>query len=126
MKRLTTLVFAILLAIAFLSPGYSAPKFGACKGLSKNACSKSSGCVWVKGHTRKNGAQVKAHCRGKGKKGFSKSKSKKGDLKNKKSKGDLRDKNKKKRDKKKYNKRDKKRNKKNYKKKNGKEYIEEK
>jgi hypothetical protein len=37
-----------------------------CKGLEEKACGANSTCSWVKARTKKDGKEVKAHCRGKG------------------------------------------------------------
>jgi hypothetical protein len=39
-----------------------------CKGLEESACAASSDCRWQAGYTRKDGIEVKSHCRSSGKK----------------------------------------------------------
>ena len=36
-----------------------------CKGLETAACGEQTSCYWVEGYQRKDGANVKAHCRAK-------------------------------------------------------------
>lgn len=37
-----------------------------CKGLEEKACGANDACSWIKARTKKDGKEVKAHCRGKG------------------------------------------------------------
>jgi hypothetical protein len=39
-----------------------------CKGLDESACVGSGDCRWQAGYTRKDGIEVKSHCRSSGKK----------------------------------------------------------
>jgi len=57
-------VFACLTiaAAAFAIPG-TAPAASYCKGLSESACTSTDGCKWRQQITRKDGVNVKAHCR---------------------------------------------------------------
>lgn len=38
----------------------------ACRGLAADRCGVQSGCLWVKGYTRKDGKAVDGYCRSKG------------------------------------------------------------
>jgi hypothetical protein len=38
----------------------------ACRGLVADRCGSQSGCLWVKGYTRKDGKAVSGYCRTKG------------------------------------------------------------
>lgn len=43
----------------------SASTAASCKGLDTTACGEQTSCYWVDGYQRKDGANVKAHCRAK-------------------------------------------------------------
>jgi hypothetical protein len=59
-------ILAAFLGLALLGAG--APAHSECKGLKKDACTKTDGCQWVKGHKRGKGG-VAGYCRKKPKKG---------------------------------------------------------
>ncbi len=67
MKKITTLVFALAIAFAFIAPdANSAPKPSECNGLKAKECKKNPGCTWVKKFKKKDGKVVKGYCKGKG------------------------------------------------------------
>lgn len=64
------LIFSALAAGAVLLMSAGAPAFAAdsaCKGLAQVKCEGASSCSWVKGYKTKEGKNVAAYCRTKGK-----------------------------------------------------------
>ena len=58
---------ALILVLSALSLTSHAQAASQCKGLKAQACSQSGACSWVAGYERKDGREVKAFCRSKGK-----------------------------------------------------------
>ena len=66
------LIISAFAAGAFLLLSAGAPAIAAdsaCKGLAKTKCEGASSCSWVKGYKTKEGKNVAAYCRTKGKGG---------------------------------------------------------
>ena len=65
-KQHGSIALGMLATVAALALGAaSAQAASACKGLEKAACERNTSCTWVDGYTRKDGAKVSAHCKGK-------------------------------------------------------------
>jgi hypothetical protein len=58
---------ALLLGMSIVAANPSSAA-SACKGLSEDQCASSDSCGWVNSYLRKDGREVKAFCRSKGKK----------------------------------------------------------
>lgn len=56
----------LLLSVAFLLTSVGTVQASECKGLEQKACAANDRCSWIKARTKKDGKEVKAHCRGKG------------------------------------------------------------
>lgn len=57
---------ALLLSGALLLTSMAPVQASECKGLEEKACGANNACSWVKARTKKDGKEVKAHCRSKG------------------------------------------------------------
>jgi hypothetical protein len=63
---------AMVLTMALLISGFmfalsAAPKVKPCNALKIDRCKEREDCIWVDAHKKKNGKQIKAHCKCKGK-----------------------------------------------------------
>lgn len=54
-------IFLAFAAVVFVAGDASAASY--CKGLSQTACLATQGCQWWQALTRKDGVNVRAHCR---------------------------------------------------------------
>ena len=52
---------AVILAISLSAPIAGAASH--CKGIGESACASDTSCTWVQSYTRKDGRQVKSHCK---------------------------------------------------------------
>ncbi len=64
MRRYLLATAALLISFCLLTPQSMAAQ---CKNSSQSQCSAAANCTWVSGYKTKNGNQVSAHCRSKGK-----------------------------------------------------------
>lgn len=70
MNRVHCLGLSVLSATLLAGFGVgSALAESACKGLEQGACEGKADCTWVGGYVRKDGVQVAAYCKSRGKSG---------------------------------------------------------
>lgn len=65
-KNIFGLGSGLVLSTALLLASAGSLQASECKGLEEKACGANDACSWIKARTKKDGKEVKAHCRGKG------------------------------------------------------------
>lgn len=66
-KKIMTIVIGLLVTGLMAGALTAAPRVKKCNDLKIDRCKERQDCVWVETHKNKEGKEIKAHCKCKGK-----------------------------------------------------------